>query len=353
MKKNYLIGLLLVGGWTPALNAAPLDVMLTAAPHRAGTTRLEIAYDAVNNTLDVFGVRAKDPVYGGTNVGDYNGFHLRGGYGLTDRLWLEGGLWQRKIAYQADTENITSWQTAAQYQLNDGNRRFGQYAVRLGIWGNSAPTINKSTPTVMQNLTLQSVSVAQPQDIQLQADVIGTWPLTKHTKLSAFVGAGASRVTVGGLSGIVNGCNYNVVSSALGTAATLTAPCGNLLTATITSPSTLGSSLSYASHYYQAGGNLQWAIEKWQLSAGYQFQYLNRSEVDAVIVQRGGIAYQSNHIVVAEVARKVARGLIVFVRGQAMNNQFVGEMPFSYNSVTASKFGRMYGFASFGARLDF
>ena len=148
MKKNQLMPLLLAAIWTQPLSAAPMDAFLNAVSHyRAGTTQVEIAYDVVNKTLDPFGIRAKDPVFGGTNVGDYNGYHIRGGYGLTDRLWLDGGLWQRKIAYRNDIEDITSWQAAAQYRLTDKDRPDAQYAVRLGIWGDSAPVVNKNTPT--------------------------------------------------------------------------------------------------------------------------------------------------------------------------------------------------------------
>jgi hypothetical protein len=93
--------------------------------------------------------------------------------------------------------------------------------------------------------------------------------------------------------------------------------------------------------------------DKWQLSAGYQFQYLNRQQIDNAIEQHGGIAYKNNHTVIAELARSLGGGVIVFARGQAMSNQFVGELPFSYNSLSATKFGRLYGFATVGARLTF
>jgi hypothetical protein len=354
MNKKLITLSLCIGLWAETAQAAPMDAFLNAISHyRVGTTQLEIGYDVVNSTLDVFGVRAKDPVYGGTNVGDYNGFHLRGGYGLTDRLWVDGGLWRRNIAYRGETENITSWQTAVQYRLTDKNRQEGQYAVRLGIWGNNAPVVNKASPTVLPGINLQSVSVNKPQDFQMQADLIGSWPFNEHTVVSAFTGIGVSRITVGALTGKVNGCDYNITSNALGTYANLNAPCGNILSASLSSPSTLAQWLSYNTRYYQFGGNAQWEREKWQVNVGYQYQYLNRNEIDAAIVQRGGVAYKSNHVVIAEIARKYNKELTLFVRGQVMSNQFVGELPFSYNSVTANKFGQLYGFATFGARWTF
>lgn len=355
MKISLLTFSLLSGLYAPLSLSAPLDALLDAIPHyRAGVMRLEASYDAVNKTLDVFNVRANDPIYGGTNVGDYKGFHLRGGYGLTDQLWLEGSLWQRNIAYRGEVENITSWQTALQYRLSDRKRQDGQYAVRLSAWGNYSPRVNKASPTTLPGINLQSVSVAQPQDLQLQADVIGTWPFFDNTTLiSAFAGAGVSRITVGALTGKVNGCDYNIISNALGTSASLVAPCGNLVSASLSSPSTLAQWLSYNSRYYQLGGKVQWEHGKWQTTLGYQYQYHNRDQIDAAIVQRGGIAYKSNHVVIAEVAHQYSRGVTLFARAQVMRNQFNGEMPFTYNSITASKFGQLYGFASFGARFTF
>ncbi|MDD2774821.1 MAG: hypothetical protein PHU06_02580 [Gallionella sp.] len=354
MKNTTLTVLLLAGCWTQSTLAAPLDALLTAVPNdKAGAAKLELGYDVINNTLDVFGVRAKDPVYGGTNVGDYNGFHLRGGYAITEKLWVDGGVWQRNIAYRNEQENITSWQLATQYRLTDQGSQAGQYAVRLGMWGNVAPIVTKNSATSIPNINLQSVSVSKPQDFQVQADLIGTWAMGMQSQLSAFIGAGVSRIAVGTLTGKVNGCDYNIVSNAQGTYASLNAPCNNLTSASYSSPSTLAQWLSYTSQYYQLGGQFQWRKENWQVNTGYQFQYLNRDQVDAAIVQRGGIAYKTNHIVVAEIERKMDKHLALFARGQVMSNQFVGEMPFTYNSSTASKFGRLYGFTSFGARWIF
>ena len=35
-------------------------------------------------------------------------------------------------------------------------------------------------------------------------------------------------------------------------------------------------------------------------------------------------------------------------RAQLMSNQFVGDIPFTYDGFTAGKFDRRYGFVSFG-----
>ncbi|MFX6853769.1 hypothetical protein ABTH64_18970, partial [Acinetobacter baumannii] len=61
--------------------------------------QLTAAYDAMDDTLDVFNLRSSDPVYGGTNVGDYTGQHLLAGYAISNRFWVDAGYWSRHIHY--------------------------------------------------------------------------------------------------------------------------------------------------------------------------------------------------------------------------------------------------------------
>lgn len=336
--------------------AAPLDAFL-AADNRmmAREGWLELAYDAVNNALDVFGIRANDPVYGGTNVGDYSGAHMRGSYALTDRLSIDGGLWQRTISYREDKQSLSSWQVAAQYRfLERGYRRDTSYALRMGVWGNSADSLSKSTPTTVQGTMLNTVNVIKPQDLQVQADVLGTWRFGDWVDWSAFVGAGASRITVDSVSATyINkaGCSFNLTITATASIATLAAPCGDILSASASAPTDLLQETSYNSRYYQAGTMMQWRNNNWQLTGGFHFQRSNRNHVDDLIASRGGIAYKTNRIVALEILRKSGQNLAVFARGQVMSHQFAGEIPFTYNSITAHKFDRRYGFASFGLLL--
>lgn len=344
---------------TGAAQAAPLDALLTADQYRhAGEFKAEASYDAMNGTLDLLGIRAKDAQYAGTNVGDYTGAHLRLGYALTDRLALEGGLWSRKIAYQTDSEVLQSWQAALQYRLHghENSRLF--YAVRLSAWGNQASTLTKSSPTLVQGRIATNAIIHSPNDIQQQIDLIGSWRMTKKTTLSAFAGVGHSTVTTGDMSANYtsgNGCNYNLAFTTSASSGQLASPCNvpGVIVTSFSSPQNMIQEFSYQSNYYQLGGMLQWQDARWGLRGGYQFQYQNRANVDALIASRGGVSYQTNHVIVADVTRKITPHIAAFVRGQAMSNQFVGEIPFSYNAVTASKFSRKYGIFSFGVTMKF
>lgn len=345
--------------WCFQVAAAPLDAFLSADTQMAtGQGRVEAAYDAVNSTLDVFKIRAKDPVYGGTNVGDYSGGHLRGAYQFAHGVSVDGSYWQRKISYRSDNESLTSWQLGTQYRFYQGSFWQGSsYALRLSAWGDSASQLNKTTPTTVFGHTMNSISVHDPKDVQLEADLLGAWPLTDRTELSAFVGGGNSRVSVASVSGSYTtsaGCEFNLLFAGSTSTATLAAPCGNVLTGSFTTPDqTVIHEVSYHARYFQLGGMLQWHNLDWRLTGAYQFQSLNRDHVDAAISSQGGVAYKSNQILIGEVARKVGRNTAVFVRGQLMSHQFVGEIPFAYNSVTASKFASRYGLVSMGVMHAF
>lgn len=342
-----------------AVDAAPLDALLSADQYRkAGEFHADASYDAMNSTLDVLNIRGKDTLYAGTNVGDYSGLHLRAGYALTDRLSVEGGAWQRKITYRSDNETLQSWQSALQYRLNGNQKSRSLYALRLSVWGNQAGSLTKASPTTFVGKSVNNVTINSPRDIQEQIDLVGSWRLTRKTTASAFAGLGRSTVSTGNMSANYtsgNGCNYNLAFTATTTSGVLAAPCAapGIILTSFSTPQGLIQEFSYHANYYQLGGMLHWQHARWDLRGGYQFQYLNRSNVDSLIVSRGGTSYQTNHVLVADVSRKITPHVAVFARGQMMSNQFVGEIPFAYNSVTASKFSRKYGIASFGVTMNF
>jgi len=152
-----------------------------------------------------------------------------------------------------------------------------------------------------------------------------------------------------------DGCHYSVVFNPTETVGNLSAPCDttNAYATSFAIGASPLSEYSYQSSYVQWGGMWQWQSLDWALRAGYQFQHLNRDHVDDLIASRGGVSYRDNHIVVADVVRKISKQTALFVRGQAMSHQFVGEIPFIYNGATASKFDRRYGLVTFGVNMVF
>lgn len=361
MKKSlYLLGLCCAGTLSPAF-AAPMDAFLSANQSNVvGAVELEAAYDLVNSTVDVFNIRNKDAIYAGTNVGDYHGGHLRAGIALTPRIWLDGSLWERQLDYRSDVVKIRTWQLAAQYKLMDGVGYRPAIALRAGAWGNYSDELKKTSPTSVRGQTLDTVTVDSPKDNQFQLDLIGTSTIFANTELSMFVGVGTSKVSVGDVkaTSTIGGCGYNLALGATDVVATLANPCGNLVTSTITAPNSaygidINNEAQYRANFAHGGLMLNWKKDDWQLRGGYQYQYLKRKQIDDTISARGGSSYQSNHALIGEVKYQVIKEAAIFLRGQYMTNQFVGEIPFAYNTLTASRFDKRYGFLSAGVLVTF
>jgi hypothetical protein len=359
-KSIYLLGLCCAGALGPAF-AAPMDAFLSAKQlSTTGAVQLEAAYDVVNSSVDVFKIRDKDASYAGTNVGDYHGAHVRAGVAISPRLWLDGGFWERRLDYRNDVIKVNSWQLAAQYKLFDSVGYQPDLAVRFGTWGNYSNELKKTSSTTVRGQTLDTVTVDSPEDRQYQLDLIATSMISNHTELSMFLGAGTSRVRIGDMRATttLDGCPYNLALGANSVVATLASPCKGIVESRITVPnSTYGVDVNgeaqYHASFLHGGFNLNWKADKWQAKGGYQYQYLKRNQIDDTVNSRGGSSYQSNHTLIGELRYQAMSSTAIFLRGQYMTNQFVGEMPFAYNTLTASRFGKRYGFLSTGLVINF
>lgn len=332
-----------------------MDAFLTSnRPVVAGQGEFEAAYDVLNGSMDVFDVRKND------RVGDYHGVHVHAGIAVTPRLWVDGGYWQRKIDYRGDMPTVNSWKVGTQYRVWGEDSKKLSFAIRGSLWGNYADDLTKSTSTSLQGIRFDTVSVNSPKDIQYQFDLIGTWPAGKDVELTMFVGGGKSKVTVGAVSATTrrDGCDYNLSFGRNEVVGTLAQPCGNGAIERFSIPNDqfgvhVNREAEYDATYLQAGISAKWKINKWHLRAGYHYQDIRRDHIDEIIASRRGITYETNHILLGEVAYRVARNALIMLRGQYMENQFTGEIPFAYNSVTARRFGQHYGFISTGLIVDF
>lgn len=345
--------------------AAPLDAFLsadhaTSTGNGNGNGYVEGAYDLVNGSVDVFNIRNNDANYAGTNVGDYHGAHVRAGVAISPTLWFDGAFWNRRLAYREDVIKISSWQLAAQYKLIDGAGYQPAVALRLGAWGNYASELKKTSNSTVRGQTLNSVTVDSPKDQQYQLDLIATSTIFERTALSMFAGAGVGRVNVGSVSATASlgGCLYNLAFGVSEIVATQAGSCGNVVDSRGTLPnSTYGVDVygetQYHASFVHGGFNLNWHGVNWQAKGGYQYQYLRRNRIDDTIASRGATSYQSNHMLLVELRYKVMSQASIFVRGQYMTNQFVGEIPFAYNTLTASRFGNRYGILSTGLIVSF
>lgn len=378
------LGVVAALGVAPApAAAAPFDYALTARPEQAGARQFEVAVDAMNDTLDVFDIRGRDPVYGGTNVGDYTGAHLRGGWKLTERWWIDAALWRRKIEYRNDSGSLTSWQLAAQYRFAGDAGDIGggsagatataagptggatAWALRGSVWGNRSGTLDKRSPTTLAGYTMDSVAIDSPRDLQWQFDLIATRG-GADASVSGFVGIQRGKVDYSRLSGTATAgsCPYAVAFGDSTTVLTQTADCtgsgGTLAAGTqvTVDNSALGlnprDALAYTATVLRAGVNAHKRWGAWQLRGGLAYEHHDRGNALEDAAQGLSGTYQSGNLSAAlELGYRFTPTLTGFVRGTAWQYQLMGEVPFLYNAVTARRSDRRYGIVSFGVSASF
>jgi hypothetical protein len=343
--------------------AAPNDVFLTATPETiAPRAYLELVSDHMNESLDVFKVRDADPLTAGTKAGDYHGSYLSGALKVADGAWLSGVLGQRSLSSTSDTYNYTNWQVASLYRFKEANGTWPAMALRLSAWGNYASATESTSAVVVPGAKLNTVKITDPADRQLQADLIGTWNLTPSSDMSAFLSVGSSQLSYGALSATTtrNGCAYNVVFTGNNIYGVLAAPCtvpGGVIQQFYDSSGAYGvdvaNEIAWRGAFLQAGVNGSWQSGFWTWQAGYLFHIVKRERVDDILLSRGKEAFTQNHNISLQATYRVSPHLSIFCRGQLTSSLFINDIPVTYNSSTAVRFGTKYSLFSFGLRTNF
>ncbi len=356
-----MLGLSCVG----AASAAPDDVFLLAEPTTGEFTsvRVEASYDVVNSTLDVFNLRGRQgPV--SDHAGDYSGGKLMLGYKFSPHWSGSATYWRRGIDYGQDHNQIDSWMLAMHYDpLAEPGAR-DRIMLRFSVWGDRSGSLQRSSPVTVRNTTFSSLSVNNANDVQGQADVIFSGELTERNQLTGFAGLGFSSVSIGSINARLRqgNCSFNVAIGSDNIAnGSLAAPCragnSNLQSASFAvNASQFGlnfnDDFNYTAGYLSLGGSWRYKYESFTARLGYQFQYLLRSNVDSRAKTYGYSPIRSNHTLGLELSYAVVKNVEVFLRGQASLYNFVGTIPFLYNTATAGKMDRYYGYGSIGIRFS-
>jgi hypothetical protein len=234
-------------------------------------------------------------------------------------------------------------------------------AVRLSGWGNYADATQTSKPVVVPGAKLDSVKISNPSDQQLQADLIGSWPLSAASDLSVLLSVGSSQLSYGALSATttLDGCHYNLAFTGNAIYGTLASPCssGIYLQEIYDNSGRLGidvaREIAWHGSFVQAGVNGRWQSGPWLVQAGYLFHMAQRESVDAILAGRKQAAYTQNHSIAVESSYRFTPGLRAFARGQFSSNLFFNELPVTYNTSTASRFDSKYSILSLGLLVDF
>ena len=360
---SLLIGVICAVLATVPAAAAPLDGFLTALPERlAPFGYVELGSDHMNDALDVFRIRDSDPLTAGTKAGDYRGQYVNAAWRATDNLWLSGGLGQRRVSDAADTYRYNSWQLAGQYRFLEAAGRRPALALRLSGWGNRAAATESNTPVTVPGAILNTVKVTEPADQQLQGDLIGTWTMSPALDVSALLSLGASRLSYGALSATTtrNGCNYQLSFNGNDIFGTLIPPCaatGGIIQQFFDSSGDYGvdvaNEIAWRGSFMQLGVNSAWRRGPWTLQGGYLLHVVRREAVDAILASRGKAAHTQNHNITLEADYRFHSHVSVFSRTQFSSNLFFNDIPVTYNSSTASRFGSKYSLFSVGLRAVF
>lgn len=336
---------------TPSVHAAPLDPLLEAGPHTLpGTGFFELSSDGMSKQLDLLRLRPEGLTDDAAGV--LRGFRLRAGYGVNSRLWIEGGFFRRQIFYGGLGPFFNGWQLGGQWRLRESLGRWSgpDVSLRLNAWGNESGTISVPRGTLERYRSfdlLDSLAVNGASDRQLQTDLVSTW-WNGGSVWSMFAGAGVGRVSVDSITASVG------PFSTTWRAGRFDSDLVQSLAPTLGISDAL-STINYQTRFMHGGAGVRVPLGNWAIRGGYQYFSIHREGVDAFINARStdNTVYRINHTLLGEVAYRLAPGMRVFVRGQAMSNQMLSEMPLLYNSLTARRFNERYGILSAGVMATF
>ena len=359
MTKQFVLWVLFTAGLfshQPVL-AAPMDELIMATH---ATPEIEIGYEQVNSTVDIFKIREKDPLAAGTSLGDYSGAHLTAGIPLLERrAWLEGGLWQRKLNIAnlgSENARIQSWSLSGQYRIAAQLGNLPDLALRLGAWGDAADSVSKDSPTTFNTFTVSQLQVVNPRDRQLQGDLVTTWGAGKMSSLSLFAGLGSSAVDFDLARAFQGGCEYAVTSQSSSQILmdTQSPGCDSVL---IQNPGPFPAKYNtnnfrYRANSFHFGGGDTWMNQRWRIRLAYRHENIRRA-LDDEIAASGGLSSKSNNILTGELGYRLTQGVGLVVRGHYFSRQLNGEIPFTYNALTSDKFNHRYGLLTTALVFEF
>jgi hypothetical protein len=355
---------------TAPVGAAPLDALLGAWPERAGpasaadTLRLEFGLSGVNRHID-FSDPEDDPALAARNArGDYRAVHLAGGWAPAPAWWLSGTLAQRELDDGVDRYRYLGWQLAAQWRLHvpDPATHMPALALRLGAWGHRADEAATTTPVRVPGAVLDTVTIDRPADRTLQLDAIASWTLRPALELGVLASVGDTRLSYGGLTATTtrSGCRYDLQFTGNDIFGTLAEPCSSpagVVEQFFDSSGAYGvdvaQEIAWRGRFVQAGVNLRGESGAWTWAAGFLWHRVRREGVDDILATRGRTAYTHNRQLVLDGAWQFQPGWALFARAELGERLFFNELPVTYNSSTAGRFGGRLSLLTAGLRARF
>lgn len=305
--------------------AAPRDALLDVVddPRAAWRWQVEAGADFTQSLFDAVGVNRQ--------AGHLSAARLTGSSGPWS---FELGGHRRLVDDGASQHRVQSWQTALQFEPGEASADTpGRWALRASAWGNRADELVKDTRASLKvsglKARLSEMELIRPRDRQWQLDGIGRYaPAGSAWAVSGFAGGGRSRVSGAGVTGqaTISGCSYRLQFGESRLTAIPMAGCERPLMVSI--PNSLLQydvlrETNYHATWVHTGAALHWRPADWHLVLGVELQRWRHQLPTPVVTH--------NLIAVGEATWAVTPSLALFVRGQYMHRQLLGEVPMLYN----------------------
>ncbi len=314
---------------------------------------ISATYDRVNDTLDLFNVRASQlgnaQNYGA--IGDAVGYALSLGYGLRPYLSLHYNFERLHINYIDDKLKNSQHELYLKLNLYYNPTAFIEsYAIDFGYVHNGADDL-----AIRKESTLNSMlkKIRPDGNFRLENDVFyygenlslsfGDTPpylvIQNMSDTGYFIRLTAGTRIKRTILNMYLGIRTTSIDSDI-----VLKPYNSIVQAAIDEFGDLDLSRNERSLF----GGFSWTMEwhKFLFDLGYEYIRL---------VGRGDELGENNdnHIIKAAISRAVNDRTIVFIGGKLMLHQFNGVIPYLYNKYTQSKYDKKYGYARFGFVYNF
>lgn len=309
----------------------PTAYMLTEGQFEA-----TVSYRTVNDTVDVFGF--KEDIAGGSNIG------TRGDYHGTQGVF-HFGLWEGlQVSYKGELRNLDAGLSTGdvEYASHDVMLKQNLFreeswypTVALGVFyrGNRAENISRTFNSVSGSflgVSVPSTPLEDPATITfggIEDDSFGAALFTSKSftpQLSIHTSLEYSRTIVGSeLHLETGGLDVNILNDF----------------------SRLLETSDYMSHNFSFGFGAVYQVTKdIMFSADYKRIQVRRSGQSEIAEKD----FNSNNVISWQVSYSPVSWFAMSATGTYFSNQFLGVIPSLYNSRTASKFGKDYGYLGVG-----
>lgn len=302
--------------------------------------RLEVTpyYEAVNSAIDVFNFRDKEEKATGTKLGTFGDYSAKGlmiNFGLFDRATFHFNGQCRGIDYSRDTMDIESFNTSLRYNFYAGNGILPTLAIEPHFYFNRGHNISYSgTATIKKTGEGWGIEYGPfPYSITAGGLKDKDWgfSLLASKRIYSMIGLNLfyryDRITVGS-------------EIKLSLPADLDEKIASEWSKWDQIKEGLTSSEYKETDHSLGVGLIMTPGENWIISGSYRFVMVSR-DIDDIIARD----YRTNNILKGRITYFVSSWMGISLDATYFSNRLIGEIPFLYNSLTAHRYDRPYGFA--------